>query len=92
MAREPKPAIAAVLAVLAFVAIVIAVFSTLTVEVTDDALVFRFTFGVLRRRVLRTDIVRTQRIVLPWWYGTGVKFGSGRTTYLIWPGPAVAVS
>jgi hypothetical protein len=91
VAHEAKPPLAAVLAVFAFVAIAIAVFSTLTVEVTDDALVFGFTFGVLRRRIARADIVRAARITLPWWYGTGVKLGPGRTTYLIWPGPAVEV-
>jgi len=91
VAREPKPAVAIVLAVLAFVAIVIAVFSILTVEVTDRELVFGFAFGVLRRRIALADIVRAQRVVLPWWYGTGVKLSFGRTTYLIWPGPAVAV-
>jgi hypothetical protein len=91
VAREPKPAIAIVLAVLAFVAIVVAVFSILTVEVTDSALVFGFAFGVLRRRIPLADIVRAQRVTLPWWYGTGVKLSPGRTTDLSWPGAAVAV-
>jgi hypothetical protein len=91
LAREPQPPLAIVLAVLAFVALVIAVFSILTVEVTDRELVFGFALGVLRRRVPRADIVRAQRVTLPWWYGTGVKLSPGRTTYLIWPGPAVAV-
>jgi hypothetical protein len=91
VAREPKPAIAIVLAVLAFAAIVVAVFSILTVEVSDSALAFGFAFGVMRRRIPLADIVRAQRVTLPWWYGTGVKLSPARTTYLIWPGPAVAV-
>ena len=89
-AREPAPAIA-LLVVLVFVAFVVAIFSTLTVEVTDRELVFGFAFGVLRRRIPLADIVRAQRVTLPWWYGTGVKFGPRRTSYLAWPGPAVAV-
>jgi hypothetical protein len=90
IAREPTP-LAILLAVLTFVAIVMAVFSTLIVEVTDSELVLGFAFGVLRRRIPLADIVRAQRVTLPWWYGTGVKLAPGRTTYLIWPGPAVAV-
>jgi len=89
-AREAAPA-TVLLVVLVFVAIVVAIFSTLTVEVTDRELVFGFAFGVLRRRIPLADIVRAQRVTLPWWYGTGVKFGPRRTSYLAWPGPAVAV-
>jgi hypothetical protein len=64
-AREPAPAIA-LLVVLVFVAFVVAIFSTLTVEVTDRELVFGFALGVMRRRIPMTDIVRAQRIILPW--------------------------
>ena len=64
-AREPAPAIM-LLVVLVFVAIVVAIFSTLTVEVTDRELVFGFALGVMRRRIPMTDIVRAQRIILPW--------------------------
>ena len=91
VAQEPKPAIAMLLAVLTFLAIVMAVFSTLTVEITDDELVFGFLFGVMRRRIPLADIVRAERTALPWCYGTGIKLGPKRTSYLIWPGPAVAV-
>jgi hypothetical protein len=91
VANEPKPAIAMLLAVLTFVAIVMAVFSTLTVEIAGDELVFGFLFGVMRRRIPLADIAQATRTTLPWWYGTGVKLGPKRTSYLIWPGPAVAV-
>ena len=90
--ESPSPiAIVLVLAVLVIVGTVVAIFSTLTVEVTDRELVFGFALGVMRRRIPLTDIARAQRIILPWWYGTGVKFGPRRTSYLAWPGPAVAV-
>jgi hypothetical protein len=91
VAKEPKPAIAMMLAVITFVAVVVAVFSTLAVEITGDELVFGFLFGVMRRRIPLADIAHATRITLSWWYGTGVKLGPKRTSYLIWPGPAVAL-
>jgi hypothetical protein len=91
VAKEPKPAIAMMLAVITFVATVVAVFSTLSVEITGDELVLGFLFGAMRRRIPLADIVRVERTTLPWWYGTGVKLGPKRTSYLIWPGPAAAV-
>jgi hypothetical protein len=91
VANEPRPAIAMVLAVITFVAIVVAVFSTLTAEITGDELIFGFLFGAMRRRIPLADVAHARRIALPWWYGTGVKLGPKRTSYLIWPGPAVAI-
>jgi len=35
--------------------------------------------------------VRAERTNLPWWYGTGVKLGPKRTTYLVTSGAAIAV-
>jgi hypothetical protein len=92
VAQDPKPAIAMMLAVITLVAVVVAVFSTLAVEITSDELVFGFLFGAMRRRVPLVDIMRAERTTLPWWYGTGVKLGPKRISYLIWPGPAVALT
>jgi hypothetical protein len=92
VAQEPRPAIAMMLAVITFVAIVVALFSTFTVQITGDELVFGFLFGVMRRRIPLADIAHATRIMLPWWYGTGVKLGPKRISYLIWPGPAVALT
>lgn len=92
VAKEQKPAVALMLAIMTFVAIVVAVFSTLTVEVTGEQLTFGFLFGVMRRRIQLAEIASAARTSLPWWYGTGVKYGLKGLTYLIWPGPAVAVT
>jgi hypothetical protein len=91
LAQEPKPAIALMLAVITLVAIVIAVFSTLTVEVTGEELSVGFRFGMMRRRVPLAQIVRAERTTVPWWHGTGVKYSLTTTSYLVFPGPAVSL-
>jgi len=46
----------------------------------------------MRRRVARGEIMRAERCSIPWWYGTGVKYGLKATSYLAWPGPAVELT
>jgi hypothetical protein len=91
VAKEQKPAIAMILAVMTFVAVVIAVFATLTVDITGEELSAYFLFGAMRRRVALADIVRAERTTVPWWHGTGVKFSPNTTSYLVFPGPAVSL-
>jgi|SRR5215475_12130357 len=91
IAREMPPPLWLVVMVLVFVACVTAVFSVLTVEVTDRELVLGFALGMMQRRIPRGDIVHAELTILPWWYGTGLKLGPRRTTYLVTSGPAVAV-
>jgi hypothetical protein len=79
------------LVVLAILAAAISVFSSLSVEVDDEALTFGFAFGVLRRRVPLADIAAAERITIPWWLGAGVKLSRGAVTYLVAAGPAVAI-
>ena len=78
--------------VMALVALIIMTFSTLIIEVTDRDIAFGFRFGAMRRRIPFTDIVRAERSTIAWWHGTGVKYGWKSTNYLVWPGPAVALT
>lgn len=91
MPREASGPLAFALIVLALLAAAISVFSTLTVEVDDEALTFAFAFGVLRRRVPLSDIVSVERITIPWLFGAGVKVTREAVTYLVAAGPAVAI-
>ena len=100
-AADPIPMLVILGAVLAFLALVIVVFTSLTVEVTDEALILAFALGLMRRTVPRADIVRAERTRLPWYYGAGVKWEgawdagekAGSTiTYLAWPGDAVVLT
>jgi hypothetical protein len=77
--------------VLAVLAVAISVFSSLTVQVDDEALTFGFAFGVLRRRVPLADIAAAERITVPWWFGAGVKLSRDAVSYLVAAGPAVAI-
>lgn len=91
LAKDPKPPVWLLAGILIFMLIATAVFSTLTVEVKDGELAFGFLFGVLRRRIPLADIARAERVTLPWWYGTGLKYAKGRMSYLVFPGPAVLI-
>ena len=83
--------VAIIVAVVALVTIIVAVFSTMITEVTDSEVVVGFRFGAMRRRIPFTDIVRAERADIAWWHGTGVKYGLTTTSYLVRPGPAVAL-
>jgi len=78
--------------IITLVALIIRVFSTLIIEVTDRDIAFGFLFGAMRRRIPFTDIVRAECSTIAWWHGTGVKYGWKTTNYLVWPGPAVALT
>jgi hypothetical protein len=83
--------IAILVAVVALVTVIVAVFSTMITEVTDSEVVVGFRFGAMQRRVPFADIVRAERANIAWWHGTGVKYGLNTTSYLVRPGPAVAL-
>jgi hypothetical protein len=90
-AREPGPPVWLLGVVLVLTAVLTVIFSVMRVEVTDRELSVGFGLGMMRRRIPRTEIVRVERTSIPWWYGTGIKLGPKRTTYLVASGPAVAI-
>jgi hypothetical protein len=92
LSRAGEPPAAILLGILLLVAAIVTVFSSLTVEVTDDTLTWSFALGVLRRRVPLADIARAEAVMIPWWFGAGVKLAGGAITYLVKAGPAVAIT
>ena len=60
---------------------VMAMFSTLTVVVDDTHLTFRFTFGLIRKRIALADIRHYQTVRNPWHYGWGIHLYPGGVLY-----------
>ena len=79
------------LAAFALVALVHYLLSSLTVEVSKQHLVWHFAGGFWRRRIARADIVRVERVRLPWWYGLGIKYTPSAWVYLVAPGDGVRI-
>jgi len=52
----------------------LALFSTLTVTVSNNFLEINFTFGFIRRKVLLNDIKSSAIVKNPWYYGWGIHF------------------
>jgi hypothetical protein len=77
----PEAAVAARFPLLLVAALLLLVFSSLTVEVDDDALRMRFGVGLVRKRIPLAE-VRAWRVVRnPWITGWGIRLGPG---YVLW--------
>jgi hypothetical protein len=76
----------------AFIAAVHFVVTFLTVEVSDQELVWYFAGGFWPNRIARADIASVTRVRLPWWFGIGVKYDRGAWVYLVAPGEGVEVT
>lgn len=78
--RDPV-ALAVLISVLAVLAIVLVLFSSLTVEVDDEALRIAFGPGLVRH-AWPLDRVQSWRAVRnPWWYGWGIHLTLGGWLY-----------
>jgi hypothetical protein len=60
------------LAVLVILTICLALFTSLTVEVDDEALTLRFGPGLIRKQFRLADIVACRVVKNPWYYGWGI--------------------
>lgn len=47
-------------------------FCRLTTEVTDDAFLFRFSLGVVRRTIARSEIAACRPVTNAWYWGLGI--------------------
>ena len=56
----------------AFLVTPMLLFGTMTVTITDEAIVLRFGVGLLRRRIPVTAVRSYERVRNPWYYGWGV--------------------
>ena len=61
--------------ILVFFIILIAaiLFSSLTIEIKDDILLWRFGIGLIRKQVLLADIEQVETVRNSWFYGWGIR-------------------
>lgn len=69
----------------------VSTFSTLTVEVGDGKLAFRFGIGLYGRSYPLADIQSVREVHNPWYYMWGVKLVPGGWLYAVGPGSAVEI-
>lgn len=62
----------------------LAVFSRLTIEMTDAEVRAVFGWGWPRRVVSLSDIVSVTRVRNSWWYGFGIRWFPGGTLWNVW--------
>ena len=61
------------LVVLVFLVVAMIVYSSLTVTITDDALMVRFGPGIIRKRYRLADIESSRAVRNRWFYGWGTR-------------------
>ncbi len=69
-------------AVMAITGIVLAIFSSLTVELEKNTLTCRFGVGLIRRNIPLSDIEQVRAVVNPWFVGWGIRWIPG--SYWVW--------
>jgi hypothetical protein len=68
--------------VLGILVVLVAIFSTLTVTVTDETLKFHFgPIGLFKKSWPLADIVSVTSVTNPWYYGWGIRFTPHGTLY-----------
>ncbi len=60
--------------VCAVLVLALLLFCTLTVEVTDEALSFRFGIGLIRKSIQLSEIESCAISSFPWYYGWGLRY------------------
>ncbi len=66
-------------------------FNSLTIEVSDKDLQWYFGPGILRKRVLLSDIAKVEPVKLPRMPGSGIGYGLGGWVYFIKQGDGVQI-
>ncbi|MEA3308181.1 MAG: hypothetical protein U9Q70_01535 [Chloroflexota bacterium] len=60
------------LAILLLLLVILLLFHSLTTRVQDDSLAFWFGVGLIRKQIPLSEIVHTQIVRNPWYYGWGI--------------------
>jgi hypothetical protein len=90
---SPRPAAFAALTLLALVLIALAFgISSLTIEITDDELVWFFGPGIWRKRIARRDIASVTAVRNPWWHGIGIHLTPRGWLYNVGGSDAVEIA
>lgn len=82
--------LSAVLMVLVYL-LGLVLFSSFTVEVSEENLRFWFGIGLIRKTITLREVQSTKEIQNPWYYFWGVKSIPGGWFYAIAPGTAVEI-
>jgi len=69
-------------AILAVLAIFLALFYSLSVEISDNVLVCRFGIGLIRKEISLSDIQEVRAVKNPWFSGWGIRWMPGQ--YWMW--------
>ncbi len=69
------------LGIVAATLLLMGLFATLAVVVDDTHLRFRFTFGLIRKRIALADIRHYKTVRNPWYYGWGIHLYPGGVLY-----------
>ena len=69
----------------------LAMFYSLTVEISEEELKFWFGIGIVRKIIVLSEIQSTKVVKNPWYYFWGVKAIPGGWFYAIAPGTAVQI-
>ena len=72
----------ALLSTLPILALFLALFYSLSVEIIDNYLVSRFGIGLIRKRILLSEIKAVQSVKNPWYVGWGIRWMPGQ--YWLW--------
>jgi hypothetical protein len=70
------------LAVLIGVVLLLALFSSLTVEVNSSTISCRFALGLIKRKIALSDIESIHTVHNPWYAGWGIRWRPGQ--YVLW--------
>ncbi len=70
------------MAVLAVIAVVWVLLYSLSIEIKDNALVCRLGAGLIRRKILLSEIRQSSKVSNPWYAGFGIHWVPGQ--YWLW--------
>jgi hypothetical protein len=70
------------MAVLGVIAVVWVLLYSLSIEIKDNALVCRLGAGLIRRRILLSEIRQSSKVSNPWYAGFGIHWVPGQ--YWLW--------
>jgi hypothetical protein len=88
----PNPVLLAVIApIIAVVGLLHWIVYSMTIDISENGLGWYFGPGLWKKRILLKDIVRVQRVRIPWWSGVGIKYTPQAWEYLVRPGDGVEI-
>jgi hypothetical protein len=66
-----------------FLLILLALFYSLTVEITDEKIHIKFGVGLIKKAIKINDVVEVRQVRNPWYYGWGIRWFPGGWLYKV---------